>query len=597
MRKAGILFLALTLSGLCTLSAEAQWWVDAGELHISAHMENSCQDCHADIAGQDLHPNPADVGRTLKDFFRADTCLDCHDDVMDDLDEGNHGNQEIRDGEDFAYCIRCHKPHAQPRLGENRSGDFDISRPAHEQCGACHEERSSLPVFYAEDKVCMACHSRVDPQSPQGREQIEKLCLHCHGLGESKAQKLTGETVSLIDVGAYGSLPHADLACTECHPNAAGFDHSAQEPGDCRRCHLPHDAKVASDVHSGVGCGACHLGEIEPVRDPQSRLVGWSRDTDTGAPLRIHEMVRMSDRNTCRRCHFEGNEVGAASMLLPAKSILCMSCHSATFSAGDMTTVVTLIVFLGGMVNVGSYWLSGSVAGRNDASPVGKLFQLLWNAVRALFSSRILSIIKVVILDVLLQRRLYRQSGPRWLIHSLIFLPFVFRFSWGLLALVISLWRPDWAPVWLMLNKNHPATALLFDLTGIAVLLGVGLAFFRGQRRCQDPPSGLPGQDRIALGLIGGIVVVGFLLEGMRIAMTGWPEGAGFAVVGYAVSLLFGESTLWTGVYGYLWYIHAILTGAFVAYLPFSRLLHIIVAPVVLAMDAAAEGEHERNNP
>ena len=146
-----------------------------------------------------------------------------------------------------------------------------------------------------------------------------------------------------------------------------------------------------------------------------------------------------------------------------------------------------------------------------------------------------------------------------------------------------------------MLDKNHPATALFFDLTGIMVILGVGFAFFRGQRRHQDQPSGLPGQDRIALGLIGGIVVVGFLLEGLRIAMTGWPEGAGFAVVGYVISLLFGESTLWTGVYGYLWYIHAILTGAFVAYLPFSRLLHIIMAPVVLAMSAVSEREHSRN--
>ena len=275
---------------------------------------------------------------------------------------------------------------------------------------------------------------------------------------------------------------------------------------------------------------------------------------------------------------------------------MCMSCHSATFSAGDTTTVIALVVFLGGMVNVGSYWLSGSVGGRSDVSSAGKLFYLLWNTVRVLFSFRIFSIIKAMILDVLLQRRLYRQSGRRWFIHSLIFLPFVFRFSWGMVSLVVSLWKPEWALVWPMLDRNHPVTALLFDLTGIMVILGVGFAFFRGQRRQQDQPSGLPGQDRIALGLIGGIVVVGFLLEGLRIAMTGWPEGAGFAVLGYVISLLFGESSLWTGVYGYLWYIHAILTGAFVAYLPFSRLLHIIMAPVVLAMSAVAECEQSRNN-
>jgi hypothetical protein len=34
--------------------------------------------------------------------------------------------------------------------------------------------------------------------------------------------------------------------------------------------------------------------------------------------------------------------------------------------------------------------------------------------------------------------------------------------------------------------------------------------------------------------------------------------------------------------------VHAILWGAFVAYLPFSRMKHIILAPVILAMDAGA---------
>jgi nitrate reductase gamma subunit len=32
--------------------------------------------------------------------------------------------------------------------------------------------------------------------------------------------------------------------------------------------------------------------------------------------------------------------------------------------------------------------------------------------------------------------------------------------------------------------------------------------------------------------------------------------------------------------------VHAALTGAFIVYLPFSRLLHIILSPVVLALNA-----------
>ena len=104
---------------------------------------------------------------------------------------------------------------------------------------------------------------------------------------------------------------------------------------------------------------------------------------------------------------------------------------------------------------------------------------------------------------------------------------------------------------------------------------------------------GLPGQDHLALGLIGGVVVVGFVLEGMRIAMTGASGTAAFAFLGYVISKAFSNGPALTGAYGYVWYVHAILTGAFVAYLPFSRMFHIVMAPVVLAMRAARQHRHE----
>jgi nitrate reductase gamma subunit len=145
-----------------------------------------------------------------------------------------------------------------------------------------------------------------------------------------------------------------------------------------------------------------------------------------------------------------------------------------------------------------------------------------------------------------------------------------------------------------MLDKNHPATAFLFDVTGIMIILGAVLAFIRGLLREPEKLPGLPGQDRLALGLIGGIVVIGFVLEGMRIAMTGSPAGSCYAFIGCALSALFSDSTGLTQYYGYIWYIHAVLTGIFVAYLPFSRMFHIIMGPIVLAMNAVSEHEHIR---
>ena len=97
----------------------------------------------------------------------------------------------------------------------------------------------------------------------------------------------------------------------------------------------------------------------------------------------------------------------------------------------------------------------------------------------------------------------------------------------------------------------------------------------------------MPRHDRLASGLLGAIVGVGFVLEGMRIAMTGYPPGSAYAFVGDALSrFFFGVSGL-EDTYGYVWYLHAGLTGAFVAYLPFSRMFHIVLAPVLLAVNAA----------
>ena len=305
-------------------------------------------------------------------------------------------------------------------------------------------------------------------------------------------------------------------------------------------------------------------------------------------------MLRQKGHTACLRCHVKGNQVGAVAMVLPPKSILCMPCHAATFAVGDFITITALIVFLAGIVFLFAYVLSGSLPGAERSGPLAKLFAAAWNSIKAVCSPRIFPMIKVVVLEGLLQRRLFRQSRSRWLIHGLIFWPFVLRFSWGLVALLGSTWMPERTFPWPMLDKNDPATALLFDLSGMMVIIGLLLAFIRGRVSQASRLPGQPRQDRLALGLIAAIVVIGFVLEGMRIAMTGRPAGSTYAVVGYGISTLFSNPKELTDIYGFIWYIHALLTGVFVAYLPFSRLLHAILAPIVLAMNEAARHPRDR---
>jgi len=272
-------------------------------------------------------------------------------------------------------------------------------------------------------------------------------------------------------------------------------------------------------------------------------------------------------------------------MVLPAKSIICMPCHAGTFSVGDTTTILSLIVFFVGLVMVFSYVLTG--ASSFSSLPGGM--------VGAVFSKRIGEILKVLVLDVLFQRRLYRQSPKRWLIHGLIFYAFAFRFVWGVVALIGSLWKPEWTWVWPMLDKNSPLTAFLFDLTGVMIILGVLFAYVRGRKQRSGQIPDLPRQDVAALSLIAAIVIAGFVLEGMRIAMTGFPEGSCYAFLGYAIGRMFFSASSPVNAYGYVWYIHAVLTGVFIVYIPFSKLLHIIVSPLVLMGNAVSKEKAHRD--
>jgi nitrate reductase gamma subunit len=324
---------------------------------------------------------------------------------------------------------------------------------------------------------------------------------------------------------------------------------------------------------------------VLPLKDRTTGIVGWVRQA--GSPSRLHDMRLTDDEGSCRRCHQSKNAAGAAAMVLPAKSILCLPCHPATLSAADPITMLALIVFAIGLAGSLSYWFSGSLPG---ASAGGLFYKGVWvvrEIAKTIFSINIFCIAKNSVLDGLLQLKFYRQSPSRWLIHGLMVWPLFLRFLWGIVALMASLWAPGREWPWAMLDKNHAGHGLFFDATGLMIIAGAAVAILRGASSPSAKLPAMPRHDRLASGLLGAIVGVGFVLEGMRIAMTGYPPGSAYAFVGDALSrFFFGVSGI-EDIYGYMWYLHAGLTGAFVAYLPFSRMFHIVLAPVLLAVNAA----------
>lgn len=381
---------------------------------------------------------------------------------------------------------------------------------------------------------------------------------------------------------------HARIECLSCHTQAVEEDHEQVAPVDCRQCHAPHDEKAIHDAHSRVACTACHVKGGVPATDPESDNVIFSGMFRPGSASPSHQAIQPTTDAQCGTCHFQGNTLGASSMILPAKSVLCMPCHVATFSVGDKTTLVSLFIFLVGMVGLGAVWFSGSIHGKAYRS--GEKTEAKTRSEQGAFcSGKCLGLLKTVFVEVVLLQRLFRLSPARWIIHALIFFPFLFRFAFGLTALLLSIFLPDGSLTIAMLNKNNAVRALFFDVTGMMILAGsVAAIVCRGKDQAEkiallpEPGRGMPA-------MIGLIVLVGFVLEGLRIAMTGWPDGATWAFLGYGISLLLKGMTGLTDIYGYVWYAHAILTGAFVMLIPFTRMSHVITAPIVLMANARSK--------
>ena len=573
--------IAASLLLLNVPAAKASWLIDKEGFHLSVHGSLSCRDCHGDIHESVIHPNPANVNKRLSDFFSPEQCSACHDDIFDEIDQGHHAGQVATYWQRFENCIECHNPHNQL----SSSGNFtakDLDAPPEQKCSLCHAYQSELPALSDRDQACMQCHQAFNGDQSKNAEKAAEICLHCHRSGRSN-QNTSYESHPLIDLKQYSTTPHKAVDCMVCHPESMAFGHGKQIVGDCGRCHLPHDEKVAHDAHVSLACETCHLNAIDPIRNLDNGRVEWRKVPGADRISDIHRMQKPEKEASCRKCHNKENTIGAAAMVLPAKSVICMPCHAATFSVSDTTTSLSLFLFLFGFVAVGSVWFS---VGNRISGAWNKLLQTSLAILGTVFSSRILLILKILFMDGLLQRRLFIISKERWLLHAFIFYPFIFRFVWGMLALCASLWFSGWSGTRVLIDKNNPITAFLFDLSGFMVIAGViGMIGHRLHRSTRRAEIRLPATDWLAYALLGGIMLVGFVLEGMRMAMTGSPGGAPYAFVGDAISRLLYTSNL-TGIYGYVWYLHAGLTGAFLAYLPFSQLFHMIMAPVSLTINA-----------
>jgi Fe-S oxidoreductase/nitrate reductase gamma subunit len=216
--------------------------------------------------------------------------------------------------------------------------------------------------------------------------------------------------------------------------------------------------------------------------------------------------------------------------------------------------LLAIAIFGYGVYQRYSLWKIGQPATRND-QPVKRL--------------------KAVLDYIITHRKILRQRQPG-LMHLLIF--------WGMLVLVLGTTvvalKAD-IGIDIMYGKLYLFfMSLGLDLFGLGVLIGLLIAIVR---RYVQKPDGLDNRqdDMVILLILTAIIITGFLTEGLRIAATLDPWAA-WSPVGNAISVIFSGLSVagMETTHQVLWWVHLFLAFGLIAYIPFSKLIHIVTSPL-----------------
>ncbi len=446
----------------------------------------------------------------------------------------------------------------------------------------------------ADDQIseCLNCHRQRNLNANEGVLSSQLFCYDCH-LDPSSHGDFRDAKVSLqVKPEYFQQSSHRFVACIQCHADVARSPHRSSSGVTCFQCHINFlgDPGIHAS-HIRVRCEACHTDSQFVELDVAQNEIKLSRTNTDSVPISLanHKTTDVSRDEFCIKCHNLNNRVGAPVAVLPSRSFVCLACHYAPLRLGSPIFLIALVVALIGMVGILAFWFKAGV--EDEASSVHRKIQLgselVWSKI---FSREFFPILKTVFFDILLQRRILANGVSRWFIHSLIFYSFFARFALSLFTVFLQKIAPASELAITLVNRDSGFVATFNDVTGIFILAGVVWAMFR---RFVTKPEYLltQEQDTVALILIGLIAFTGFALEGVRILITQIPHHIAIsAFTGYLISRILSIASInWQLVYGYLWYVHAILWALFIAYLPLGKLKHIFTTPLSLILNYKKE--------
>lgn len=134
-------------------------------------------------------------------------------------------------------------------------------------------------------------------------------------------------------------------------------------------------------------------------------------------------------------------------------------------------------------------------------------------------------------------------------------------------------------------GTTYIVVSFLADIAGIAVLLGIALAYTRRYINKPDYLSATkPNEEKFMYLMLISLVVIGYLIEGVRILGQDMPIGEkSWAPIGYFLASIFQgfglSDATWSGVYRGMWLYHMVNTMVFVAAIGHTKFFHIFSLP------------------
>jgi heterodisulfide reductase subunit C/nitrate reductase gamma subunit len=313
----------------------------------------------------------------------------------------------------------------------------------------------------------------------------------------------------------------------------------------------------------------------------------------------------------------------------------------------DISLYISLAIFIIGLIYKICRWLSRKTTLEAKDIPTSKrLSSAIKGIVLTIFSLKILTLIKVFFLDIIIQRKVLKEDSFRWLTHIFIYVAFT------LLLLMHALDKFITSALFSSYSATLNPFFFLRDLFGALVIIGICMAIYR--RFILKPPRIKTNpMDTYAIIILAIIMLSGILLEGAKIgsysiyknmvtdyasleegeedfkaltafwvakfgtispdikapfkdemleagkeihemSCSGCHSRAQWAFIGYPVAKAFKGAALTfdkAGIHTIVWYIHFLACFIGLAYLPFSKFLHIITSPLSLLANSVMDKE------